>query len=84
MYSVIIVSDHLGRTIQILHPGDDLLASPGIRYSVAFQSDDLGEVVRAADLIKRRLRAERCATPESVWEELGRAAIAQDEHTRTA
>jgi len=58
MYTVIMASDWLGKTLRFLRPGEELPLSPGITYSVAFQSDDEGMAVQAADAIKRRLIAE--------------------------
>ncbi len=45
MHQVLVVTDWLGKTVQILHAGEEPPVSVGVTYTVAFESDDLGVVV---------------------------------------
>jgi hypothetical protein len=82
MHKVLVITDHLGRTLQILHPGDGPPTSPSVTYRVAFESDDMDEVVQAAKIVNRRLQADRRPVPEHIWAQIEREAAARDAQTR--
>jgi hypothetical protein len=56
MYRVIIARDHLGETVRLVRPEDELLGGPDVSIRLAFESNDYGEAVRVADLLERRIR----------------------------
>ena len=64
MYQVVVGTDSTGEFVMLVHPEDELLGGEGVRFKLAFQSDDYALAVQAAALVDQRLKTPRAGSDE--------------------
>lgn len=81
-YQVVLITDAIGSTPTILHDDSPpLVGSPGVRFRLVAETDDHGEAIAVAQLLKKKCRDEP-PNPAVDWDAI--EAMASDRVYRVA